>query len=299
MTQPQPGQDAGRGIHRFTVGALTCAVVSDGQLDPPWDPPLREFFTPATGVPERELRAAAAREGRARPTVTCGYNCLCVETADGFAVIDTGLGRGFPGYGPHITPLVGRFAGRLAEAGLRGREPAAVLFTHLHEDHTRGAVWPGEPAFPDAAAYAHAAELAYWSAPSCPAPADQRGPALRAIRALGAGLRAFEYGAEVLPNVRTVEAAGHTPGHTAFLLESRGERLLCAGDTFHDPLQLGHLAWRTPWDLDGPRSVLSRRRLLDLAAAERLPVHAYHLPFPGLGLVERHGDAFTWQPVLP
>ena len=101
---------------------------------------------------------------------------------------------------------------------------------------------------------------------------------------------------EVLPHVRAVDAAGHTPGHTAFVLESRGERLLCAGDTFYDSLQLSHPGWRTPWDHDAERSVLSRRRLLGWAADENLLVHAYHMPFPGLGRVERHGSAFRWSP---
>jgi hypothetical protein len=35
-------------IYRFPVGQLSCAVVSDGQTEPPLAPPLEEFFTPAT-----------------------------------------------------------------------------------------------------------------------------------------------------------------------------------------------------------------------------------------------------------
>ncbi|WP_052423753.1 MBL fold metallo-hydrolase [Nonomuraea candida] len=284
-------------IHRFAVGDLACAVISDGQPPPPWEPPLAEFFTPETGVPEPDLRAALAAEGCGRTTLTCGYNCLCVQTPAGLAVIDTGLGKGFLGYGPYITPQVGHFGAALAGAGLPAAEPAAVILTHLHEDHVRGATWAGEPAFPGAVAYAHADELAFWSGRAAELPDEQRRPALEAIRILGERLRPAEYGAELLPGVHTVDAAGHTPGHTAVLLRSRGQRLLCLGDTFYDPLQLAHPAWRTPWDHDAARSVASRRRLLAWAAAERLPVHAYHLPFPGLGLIERRGDAFAWRPL--
>ena len=120
--------------------------------------------------------------------------------------------------------------------------------------------------------------------------------ALEAIRLFGDRLRPFESGEEVLPHVRAIDAAGHTPGHTAFVLESRCERLLCVGDTFYDSLQLSHPGWRTPWDHDAERSVLSRRRLLGWAADENLLVHAYHMPFPGLGRVDRHGSAFRWIP---
>jgi len=104
-------------IYWFAVGRLSCAVVSDGQMEPPLAPPLEAFFTPGTGVPEGELRAAVAAERQGRTMLRCGYNCLLVETSDGRAVIDTGLGARFGGYGPRIEPLVGRLGDQLAEAG--------------------------------------------------------------------------------------------------------------------------------------------------------------------------------------
>jgi hypothetical protein len=42
-------------IYRFTVGRLSRAVISDGQMTQPWEPPLAAFFTPTAGVPEHEL----------------------------------------------------------------------------------------------------------------------------------------------------------------------------------------------------------------------------------------------------
>ncbi|MEV0381302.1 MBL fold metallo-hydrolase [Nonomuraea sp. NPDC050643] len=285
---------------RFALGELNCLVISDGQPEPPWEPPLETFFTPDSGVPEQELREAVAREGTGRATLTAAYNCLCVETPGGLAVIDTGLGRSFLGYGPYLSPLVGHFTERLGEAGYSASDLTAVVFTHLHEDHSRGAVWSGEPTFPEATAFAHTAEVAFWTdSVASSLPGLERGAALEAIRLFGERLHPVEYGVEILPRLRTVDAAGHTPGHTAVLLESRGERLLCVGDSFYDPLQLRHPGWRTPWDLDAERSVRSRRRILEWAADENLLVHAYHLPFPGLGRVRRYGDAFEWQTVRP
>ncbi|GAB3418817.1 MBL fold metallo-hydrolase [Flindersiella endophytica] len=284
-------------IHRFSIGRLSCVVISDGQPEPPLEPELADFFTPDSGVPAAALRAAAEAEGRT--TLTCGYNCLLVETADGVAIVDTGLGARFLGYGPYMEPLVGKLGAGLTQAGTAPDQLAAVVFTHLHQDHARGAVWPGEPAFPAAVAYAHEAEVAYWSAsPAEPGAAPHLESAREAIRLFGERLHPFEAGSEILPGVRAVDARGHTPGHTAYLLESRGERLLCVGDLFYDRLQLRHPGWRTPWDLDVEASVSSRRALLAWATDERVLVHAYHLPFPGLGRIERHGDgAYAWTPV--
>jgi glyoxylase-like metal-dependent hydrolase (beta-lactamase superfamily II) len=286
-------------IHRFTVGRLDCTVVSDGQPEPPWEPPLDSFFTPGSGVPAAELADAVAAEGTDRRTLTGGYNCLLVETAAGLAVIDTGLGPGFLGYGPAIGAQVGRLGDGLAEAGLSASDLATVVFTHLHQDHVRGATWPGELAFGAATAHAHAAEIAFWSgrvAETDSAARDHLASAREAIALFGERLRPFEYSAEILPGVRTVEAAGHTPGHTAILLESAGERLLCTGDSFYDRLQLRRPGWGTPWDHDGRRATESRQRLLAQAADENMVVHAYHLPFPGLGTITRHGEAFEWCP---
>lgn len=281
-------------IYRFLVGRLECVVVSDGQPSPPWEPPLDSYFTPDVGVAEEELRAAAA----GRSTLTCGYNCLFVRTPDGLAVVDTGLGASFLGYGEYIEPLVGKLEDGMVGAGFSRADLAAVIFTHLHQDHSRGATWSGEVRFPAATAYAHATEVAFWSGPiELPSAEPHVEAARAAIREFGDRLRPFEHDAELLPGVRAIDAAGHTPGHTAVLLESAGERLLCVGDTFYDPLQMTHPEWPTLWDLDRPSSVASRRRILEWAADERLLLHAYHLPFPGLGRVNRHGTTFTWEPL--
>ena len=260
-------------IYRFSVGRLECVVVSDGQPGPPFEPRLGEFFTPESGVPDDVLRDAS----QGRSTLTCGYNCLFVSTPDGTAVIDTGLGASFLGYGEYIEPLVGQLDGGMTSAGLSRSELAAVVFTHLHQDHSRGAIWSGPVDLPSAQPHLEAAR--------------------ETIRLFGEKLRPFEHDAELLPGVHTIAAPGHTPGHSAILLQSRGERLLCIGDTFYDPLQLTNPTWATPWDLDQPASVATRRHLLERAADENLLVHAYHLPFPGLGRVRRDGAGFSWHPI--
>lgn len=229
-------------FYQFSVGQLECAVVSDGQPGPPFEPALHDYFTPDSGVPDDVLRAAAGRL-----TLTCGYNCLFVRTPDGMAVVDTGLGASFLGYGEYIEPLVGQLEAGMKSAGFSRSDLAAVVFTHLHQDHSRGAIWSGEARFPAAVAFAHASELAFWSGPvDAPSAQPHIEAARETIRLFGKRLRPFEHGAELLPGVTTVAAAGHTPGHSAILLESRGDRLLCVGDTFYDPLQLTNPDWATP-----------------------------------------------------
>jgi glyoxylase-like metal-dependent hydrolase (beta-lactamase superfamily II) len=253
------------------------------------------FFGPETGAPGSQMATALAEEGLGRATISLGYNCLCVETDSGRVLIDTGLGPKFGGYGGQFTPQVGKLDDGLAEAGISPSDVDAVVFTHFHRDHVRGAVWSGEPMFAGARHIVNSAEVAFWKdATEARAGGADADSARQAIRLLDSQLSPVAYDTEILGGVRTVVASGHTPGHMAILLSSRDERLLCVGDSFYDRIQLRRPGWWTPYDLNPPESVASRRRLLARAADESLPVHAYHMPFPGLGRINRRGAAFEW-----
>ncbi|HEY2505283.1 MAG TPA: hypothetical protein VGI58_02115 [Streptosporangiaceae bacterium] len=63
------------------------------------------------------------------------------------------------------------------------------------------------------------------------------------------------------------------------------------------PAAVAQPGFGTPWDNDLAAAASSRRRLLSWAADDGVLVHAYHLPFPGLGQVARRADAFAWRAV--
>lgn len=50
------------------------------------------------------------------------------------------------------------------------------------------------------------------------------------------------------------------------------------------------------FDVDSERTVATRRRLLDRAAAEHLRLHFYHAPFPATAYVVKNGDAYEYLP---
>jgi len=55
--------------------------------------------------------------------------------------------------------------------------------------------------------------------------------------------------------------------------------------------------WRLDVDDDREKAVATRKRVLDMAATDRLFIAGYHMPFPALGLVERSAGAYRWVPV--
>jgi glyoxylase-like metal-dependent hydrolase (beta-lactamase superfamily II) len=74
-------------------------------------------------------------------------------------------------------------------------------------------------------------------------------------------LRPVDTEVEVAPGIRAVPAPGHTPGHFAVAVESRGERLLLLGDAITIPQQMAEDAWHSMGDVDAARAERTRQEL--------------------------------------
>ena len=108
--------------------------------------------------------------------------------------------------------------------------------------------------------------------------------------------RLFQKG-DVHPGITAIPAFGHTPGHTAFLIESNGEKLLIWGDTVHIPeVQVPRPEVAMVVDTDPAGAVASRKRMFDMAASERMLVTGMHLHFPGFGHIGRQGSGYAFVP---
>ena len=122
-----------------------------------------------------------------------------------------------------------------------------------------------------------------------------RGRAKRVFKAIAERTRPIRPGSEILPGLLALDTAGHTPGHISLLLRQGADTLLFTADAVqNNHVSLAHPDWQPGADMDGAKAARSRRQLLDLAATDALQVLCYHMPFPGLGRVERQGSAFAW-----
>jgi glyoxylase-like metal-dependent hydrolase (beta-lactamase superfamily II) len=101
----------------------------------------------------------------------------------------------------------------------------------------------------------------------------------------------------IVPGIRAVTASGHTPGHMAVAISSNDKELLCISDTVLHPIHLKQPDWYSVFDFTPEQTVTTRRRLFQQAATEKVLVHAFHFPFPGLGYVVEKGEAWQWRPV--
>jgi glyoxylase-like metal-dependent hydrolase (beta-lactamase superfamily II) len=135
-------------------------------------------------------------------------------------------------------------------------------------------------------------EWAYWYVEG-----NLQGEGRKPLEVVRENVVLFEAGDDIIPGVKTVPAYGHTPGHTGLMIESNGERLLCAVDILHRRAQFVHPEWSMSFDTDTSVSVPTRRHVLQQAADENLLMHLYHMPFPGLGHVSVEGEGFRWEPI--
>ena len=104
-------------------------------------------------------------------------------------------------------------------------------------------------------------------------------------------------GGAVASGITAMEAFGHSPGHMAYMLESDGKQLLIAGDfANHYVWSLAHPDWEVKFDRDKAAAAKTRRRILDMLSADKVPFIGYHMPFPAIGYVEAKDGAYRYAP---
>ncbi|MEO8652238.1 MAG: MBL fold metallo-hydrolase [Hyphomicrobiaceae bacterium] len=278
---------AATGIHTFSMGSMELTVLSDGVIEIPTRL-LNRDMDPA------KIEAALGSAPSVPGQIEYGVNITLIRQGKELILIDAGAGSTWQ-------PTVGKLADRLAEAGIDPKSVTKVVTTHGHPDHIWGLVDDfDELRFPNADHIMPAAELDYWRKVDVESlPARMQGVAAgakRVIGDLGERLSSGSADTEVLPGISYIATPGHTPGHCSVRLTSGSHALIVAADAvFHPILSFAHPDWQPTSDMDGALAAASRRRLLDIAATEKLPMIAYHIPFPGVGRVERHDSAYRWR----
>jgi glyoxylase-like metal-dependent hydrolase (beta-lactamase superfamily II) len=278
------------GYYRMMLGDFEITALSDGTHAFPVD-------TVMTHISKEQIRQGLEQAGLAMP-VQGSINAFLVNTGSKLILIDAGAGAL---YGD----CCGKLLAHLRAAGYRPEQVDEILLTHLHKDHAGGAMAQGAAAFPNAVLRLSQAEADYWLAPGAKdaAPAflasffDSAVAAVAPYIAAGRFQPYAAFGA-ITPGVQAMPAAGHTPGHAMYLVESRGQRLLVWGDVVHvAPLQLPHPAASVKYDSDEAAAQRARKDLLKMAAGQHMLIGAAHIAFPGLGHIRAHDGEYEWLPL--
>ncbi|WP_449182493.1 MBL fold metallo-hydrolase [Trinickia sp. YCB016] len=286
---PRVGTQA-PGFYRIMLGDFEVTALSDGTHPFPIDSVIE-------GVSKEEIKRDLDRDFL-QPPVQGSINAFLVNTGSKLVLIDTGAGVL---YGD----CCGRLMQNLRAAGYRPEQIDVVVLTHLHEDHVGGIVSRGAMTFPNAVVMTSQTEADYWLNPAN----KSRAPAFlgkffdAAMESVAPYIAAgrfkpFNGNDPVVPGITPVPLPGHTPGHTGYRVESRGESLLVWGDIIHvAAIQFQHPEVSVEYDSDAVAARRSRLDAFNLAAQKGWMVGAAHIAFPGLGHIRQNGTAYEWVPV--
>jgi len=277
------------GYYRTMLGEFEVTVVSDGTVSLPVDKLLHE--SPA------KTQSALAKSYLKVPVET-SVNTFLVNTGSKLVLIDAGAGSLFG-------PTLGKLVQNIQAAGYKPEQIDDIVITHMHADHVGGLVANGALVFPNATIHADKHDADYWlsQANMDKAPADAKGFFQGAMNSLNpyiaAGkFKAIEADGDIVPGVKSSAAYGHTPGHTVYVVESQGQKLVLVGDLIHvGAVQFDKPAVTIAFDTDEKAAAAMRRKVFDQAAKEGAIVGAAHLQFPGMGHLRSAGKGYQWVPV--
>jgi glyoxylase-like metal-dependent hydrolase (beta-lactamase superfamily II) len=281
--------------YRLKVGQIEVIALSDGTV--PLD--AEKLFHENDTEKIKQLLGAAYVNN---PTET-SINAYLIHTADRLILVDAGSGELFgPLHG-------GRLVSSLQAAGYKPEQITDVLLTHIHNDHSGGLTIKDQPVFPNAIVHLSKLDLDYWLDEKRMEKADPNvlssnkssfSNAIKVFRPyLASGrVKTFEGNVDLFPGIRTVAAPGHTPGHTLYILENNGDKLIFFGDLIHvSGVQFADPTIIDGFDVDKKEAIAQRVKFYGEAAQQGYLIAGDHVSFPGVGRLRSKGKGYEWMPI--
>ncbi|MCA6107900.1 MBL fold metallo-hydrolase [Bradyrhizobium cenepequi] len=289
--------------YRYKVGDIQVTVVSDGKNVFK----LEDSFI--TNAKKEEVNAALEKAFLPRDVFTIYFAPLVINSGGKLIVLDTGNG---PVAKTNSKGANGLFIDNMLAAGFDPKAVDMVVISHFHSDHVNGLLTAdGALAFPNAEVLVPAVEWKFWmdDGEMSRAPAGRMQNLFKSNRnVFETGLKKkvtpYEWGKEVAPGLLAVETAGHTPGHTSYVLSSGAGKVFIQSDVTNNPNPFAtNPGWHAFFDQDADMAEKTRRRIYDMVAAEKLQLQGFHYPFPGLANIEKDGNGYRvipapWNPVI-
>jgi len=263
-------------VAKFKVGKASVWAIADSTNDrdmsvfPDVEPQLISQYVPSGKAP-------------------CAIMVFLVKIENELILIDAGVGA-------QSGDRISRLHDGLRQIGVTPEQITLILLTHMNIDHIGGLMWDDKKAFPLARVLSVKAEYDFWLDKKSLELYPNRKPNFELVQKIfehySSNSETFEFGAMVAPGIRSIDARGHTPGQSAFLLESDGEKLLFWADIIHAAeLQFPRPEINAHFDINPEEAAAARVRFMDMAAEAKLLVAGSHHPFPGIGTVEKSASS--------
>lgn len=280
LSQSQPG------VHRMMLGRVEVIALSDGTV--PLDAAVLGSATP------QEIQRLLSKSFVQSPLQASVNAFLLRGVGDRLILVDAGTAEL---YGASLNKL----PATLARIGIRPEAITDILVTHIHTDHTGGLMQGNTRAFPNAKVHVEKKEVDYWMSAEAKASAPEshkvyfEQAALKFKPYVESGqVFAFSGATDLFPGLvpggalMSQPSPGHTPGHSFYVLESAGQKMVFIGDIVHvQEVQFPNPIVTIAFDVDPDAARAVRRQAFAEAAQQKYLVAAPHLSFPGVGHIAR------------
>ncbi|MBP05974.1 MAG: hypothetical protein CL728_04410 [Chloroflexi bacterium] len=227
-------------------------------------------------------------------TIQSTWRGYLLESEGKNILIDTGMG---PGPYDH-TDKTGELLSNLLKLGKKPEDIDFVFITHTHGDHIGWNItWKDNSpnlTFPNAKYLVSKYDFDFYTEN----PNEDFEKQIYPLRELGA-LELIEGRTEIIKDVFSLPANGHTPGHQCLCLETQDdEKIILTGDLFHNEAQINEQFWCPIFDWNTMMSTISRVGLLNSAYKNQWIVCTGHLSDEkAIGRIKSNNDGFYWQPI--
>jgi glyoxylase-like metal-dependent hydrolase (beta-lactamase superfamily II) len=273
---------------KFKVGDIVVTAVSDGYIALP--------LGALQGISPEAMADLFAKAHKDPNGFQAAVNAYLVQSGDEHWLIDAGTGNVFG-------PTLGDVPKVLAALGVQPSQISKLIVTHMHGDHIGGALADGAALYPNAELVVTAADHGFWASRDiqAQAPENFRGGfdlAIGVFDAYGDRLRLVKGEADLAPGLTARPLPGHTVGHQGVMIDSGNDSLLIWGDVVHvAPVQMVRPEVTIGFDTDQDMAAKTRADVFASLAGTGQKIAGMHMPFPGVGYVEKAGDGYRFEPV--
>lgn len=232
--------------------------------------------------------------------VHLSINVMLLKTSDKTILIDAGLGKHFGGN------QEGQLLENLAHSGISADSITDILISHAHRDHIGGLVsTDGTIVYPHAKYHISDEEYRFWMNEHPDFSRSKQNPeqikgaisfTQNILNKIKKNIVLFTPGDTLFSFIQTESAPGHTPGQTLFTITSGNRSLKNIADVFHTPIMITKPEWGAAFDIDFEQSIQTRKRILEDCFVNKTLVMSTHLPWPGLGYIDKK-DTYFWSPL--
>ena len=284
------------GFYRLKIGDFEVVALSDGTVPLP-------VFDLLTNIKPVEIERLLS-DAFVKAPLDASVNAFLIKPAGNtnkLIMVDAGSGEL---YGPSLNKLTAS----LKAAGYEPEQITDILITHIHTDHSGGLMDGNRMVFPNAIIHADKREVDYWLNPAnrdkSKGDKEQLARLFREAAAkvkpyFDAGkVKTFDGNTQLFSGIRSIATPGHTPGHSFYALESKGEKIVFLGDIMHvAEVQFPNPSVTIVFDSDSVAAAVQRKKAFADAAKSGYWIAPAHVSFPGIGHLRAVGGGYRWFPV--